>query len=98
MFPYKAAIFGLVSQSLALKPTELPEHYFIFIFIFKNNNFLIECIKIYTITLENYPYALEIFVAPKGFEPLLTENQNLARYLYAKGLFYNQNVKEQFVI
>ena len=40
------------------------------------------------------------FVAPKGFEPLLTENQNLARYHYAKGLFslLNQNVKEQFVI
>ena len=39
-------------------------------------------------------------VAPKGFEPLLTENQNLARYHYAKRLFslLNQNVKEQFVI
>lgn len=49
MFPYKAAIFGLVPQSPALKPSELPEHctgifYFIHCGLSRNYSTTIEAL------------------------------------------------------
>ena len=73
MFPYKAAIFRLVAQSFALKPSELPEHctgifYFIHCGLSRN----------YSTTIE----ALPQIVGDTGLEPdnLSAKNSRVANY------------------
>ena len=93
MFPYKAAIFRLVAQSLAL-PSELPEHctgifYFIHCGLSRN----------YSTTIE----ALPQIVGDIGLEPnnLSAKNSRVANYTNLQNyLIFNKNIIicEKFMI